>query len=154
MKNEHLSEEEIQALALGTEKQSKFYDHLQHCSKCKKSIDTYKTIFTALAEQPALTFDFTVTPPPEMSMQKIKPRPTSFSILALGILSFLTLSLGIIGCLASRITSKGFLLSNGIIIGIATLILYGLLAEMVIKYRRKMSTIRQSNLQHLTSSTF
>ncbi len=154
MKNEHLSEEEIQALALGTENQGKFYGHLQHCLQCRKSIETYQTIFTALAQQPMITFGFDITPPAEITKQKVKRMPVSVPILALGILSFLTLSLAIMGWLASRTTSHGLLLSNGIIIGVATLILCGLLVEMVIKYRRKISTIRQFNLQHLTGSSF
>jgi len=154
MKNEHLSEEEIQALAMGTENQSKFHGHLQHCIKCRKSIEAYQTIFTALAQQPMLTFGFDVTLPTEIATQKVKPNPTSFPILALGILSFLTLSLGIVGWLASRTSSQGLLISNVIIIGIATLILCGLLADMSIKYRRKISTIRQSNMQPFTSSSF
>lgn len=150
MKNAHLLEEEIQAIVFEQKDFSAINEHVQHCTRCKNSIEAYKLMFKNLDYLPAPMFDFQVQVPLQMDRQKIARNPSYFPLLLLAVLGFVGLAFGVIGYLSKnrseKLESTG--LSDGLVICTAAILLIGLLLDLAFGYEKKIKALNRSILQH------
>lgn len=58
MKNNHLSEAEIQEYASGDPDGKVTIDHLVSCEHCRAKVDAYRLLFSGIRQQPRPGFDF------------------------------------------------------------------------------------------------
>ena len=62
MINEHLSEEDLQGMAMGQQlPDGGIIQHIEGCSSCQEQIAVYKLMYSVIKEQPAAAFDFDLT---------------------------------------------------------------------------------------------
>jgi hypothetical protein len=61
MKDEHLSDDELQMIAIAQQKDPAILLHVENCACCQEQIAVYKLLILGLNEQPAPEFDFDLT---------------------------------------------------------------------------------------------
>ena len=150
MKNAHLLEEEIQAIVFEQKDFSDFNEHVQHCTRCKNSIEAYKLVFKDFEGLPQPMFDFQVQVPLRMDRQKTTRNPSYFPVLLLAVLGFVGLAFGVIGYLSKNRLEKleSTWLSNWLVICTATILLIGLLVDLALGNEKKIKALNRSILQH------
>ena len=146
MNTNHFSETELQQFALGQQLSGQQRaEHLQTCGQCQQSVETYRALFSALAEQPkaAFAFDLTRLVMPGLLREKVKPAEDHFYIY------FFTMILSGVFSMATYLWGNSLLrwvtgiLPIGVyLFGITVLIIcIFLLFDLHRKYEKKMSTL-------------
>lgn len=143
MKQVHLSEDEIQQLAMKMQKADPLQaQHLQGCAACKAAVASYQAIFTSLKvmESPVFDFDVEQLVMPRLPQPQMAVPDNQWSLLSITGMAVFAFCIPIF--IMSRFLSD---LANGIpvftlyTIVVTALVIAGFLGrEMVTTYREKI----------------
>lgn len=76
MLNGHLSDEQIQELALGN-KTSHLTAHVENCEACKAKLTNYRLLINAVEQQHAPAFDFDIAAAVVAQIESAAPKPVT-----------------------------------------------------------------------------
>lgn len=154
MNNAHLSEKEIQNIALNNTVPGMLSGHLTDCLTCKSKVETYRLIFEELTHTAAPAFDFEVALPEMIPQRKINSSRLYVFISASAVLVFVLLAFGMVDYAVHLHSDRpGQIRSQVIwlIVSAAGVLLLGLLGEMVNSYHKKIKAINGSVMQHYSA---
>lgn len=157
MKNLHLSEKEIQDMALEKTEPDLLSEHVAHCLTCKTKVETYRLIFGELQHTTVPVFDFEVALPRMTRQRKTSSNYLYIFILASALIVFMLLAIAITGSLVNLQSDKSaqtISQINWLIVLAASVLLLGLLADTAVGYHKKINAINRSVMQHYSIPHF
>jgi|GEM_PF-2328384 hypothetical protein len=154
MNKAHLSEKEIQNIALNKTAPGTRSGHLEDCLTCKNKVETYRLIFEELTRAAAPAFNFEVAPPEMIPQRKLNSRRLYVFISASAVLVFVLLAFGLVDYAVPLHSDRPGQIRpqvTWLIVSAAGVLLLGLLGELVNSYHKKIKAINGSVMQHYSA---
>lgn len=152
MKNEHLTEETLQAYLLEELANDAIGEHLAACSACKTKLENYRYLIANVRKIEHQPFSFDVT---TVAMTKIlhyerqvkrKKELFFWGLLTFSIIVILALSVPFIPVILGVFHSKSIFITL-LVLGTSLLVFLFLLADIRRQYKRREEKILKNNLQ-------
>lgn len=134
MKNNHLSEEEIQAIVFDKKIINPLVLHAQQCENCRNRIKAYELVFSQLKNEPAPKFSFEVVNP-----ILVQPNRSKTDLPGIFLVIFAMVTFGLALYLSTF--SNRFLIFNWLIIVTASIVFVGLLIDTFKRNQQKLRTL-------------